>query len=197
MSSCPVLALPDFSQPFTVECDALGVGVGAILSQEGHPIAFESRKLLLHELSYSIYDKEMMAIMHALAKFRQYLVGNRFRVNTDHNSLRHFIGQQGLNDRQQRWVSKVQAFDFDIEYVWGKHNVVADALSRRPVGLSLMSICQVWKPQRLVEYSKDRKAYEVLEGTHADERYRVMDEVIYYKGRIYLVPNLKLRERVL
>eukprot|EP00253_Pinus_taeda_P032644 PITA_32644 len=70
------------------------------LKEEGHPIAFESGKLLTHELSYSIYDKEMLAIMHALAKFRQYLVGNRFRVNTDHISLRHFMGQQGLNDRQ-------------------------------------------------------------------------------------------------
>eukprot|EP00253_Pinus_taeda_P002172 PITA_02172 len=75
MSNCPVLALTDFSQPFTVECDASGLGVGAVLLQEGHPIAFESRKLLPRELSYSIYDKEMLAIMHALAKFRQYLVG--------------------------------------------------------------------------------------------------------------------------
>jgi len=78
MSSCPILELLDFSQPFTVECDASRVGIGAILSQEGHPITFESRKLLPHELSYSIYDKEMLAIMHALAKFRQYLVGNQF-----------------------------------------------------------------------------------------------------------------------
>eukprot|EP00253_Pinus_taeda_P009489 PITA_09489 len=69
MSNCPVLALPDFSQPFTMECDASGEGVGAVLSQDGHPIAFESRKLLPHERSYSIYDKEMLAIMHALAKF--------------------------------------------------------------------------------------------------------------------------------
>jgi len=59
----------------------------------------------------------MLAIMHALAKFHQYLVGNQFRVNTDHNNLRHFMGQQGLNDRQQRWIIKVQAYDFDIEYV--------------------------------------------------------------------------------
>lgn len=83
----------------------------------------------------------------------------------------------------------MQAYDFDIEYVSGKHNVVDDALSRRLTGLSLMSICQDWKVQLLVEYSMDRKACEVMEGTHADERYRVMDEVIYYKGRIYLVPN--------
>jgi len=78
MSNCPVLTLLDFSQPFTVECDASRVGVTAELSQEGHHIAFKSRKLLQHEVSYSIYEKEMLVIIHALAKFRQYLVRNQF-----------------------------------------------------------------------------------------------------------------------
>ena len=91
MSSCPVLALPDFTQPFVLECDASGEGIGAVLMQGGHPIAFESQKLLPHERLYSIYDKEMLAIMHALAKFWQYLVGNRFRVRTDLNNLRFFL----------------------------------------------------------------------------------------------------------
>eukprot|EP00253_Pinus_taeda_P004259 PITA_04259 len=70
MSSCPASALPNFSQPFTVECDASEEGVGAILSQDGHPISFESQKLLPQERSYSIYDKEMLGVMYALAKFR-------------------------------------------------------------------------------------------------------------------------------
>jgi len=52
------------------------------------------------ERSYIIYDKEMLAIMHALAKFRQYLVGNKFVVKTEHNSLKHFLGQKDLNERQ-------------------------------------------------------------------------------------------------
>ena len=69
----------------------LGEGISAVLMQGGHPIAFESQKLLPHERLYPIYDKEMLAIMHALAKFRQYLVGYRFRVRTDHNSLRFFF----------------------------------------------------------------------------------------------------------
>jgi hypothetical protein len=91
MSSCPVLDFSDFTQPFVLECDASGVGIGAVLMQRNHPIAFESRKLRDYEKLYSIYDKEMLAIMHSLAKFRHYLVGNRFKVKTDHNSLRIFL----------------------------------------------------------------------------------------------------------
>ena len=130
MSSCPVLAIPDFSSPFELYCDASGEGIGAILTQHKHPIAFESRKLKNIERTYSVYDKEMLAIMHALEKFRQYLICGKFIVKTDHNSLRFFLSQKDLNDRHQKWVSKLQAYDFDIEYMKGKNNIVADALSR-------------------------------------------------------------------
>jgi hypothetical protein len=132
MCTCPVLALPDFAQPFTMECDASEEGIGAVLMQNRHPIVYESRKLRGPELLCTIYDKEMLAIMHALAKFRQYLVGAKFVVTTDHNSLKYFLDQKDLNERQQKWVSKIQAYDFDIEFVKGKNNVVAYALSRRP-----------------------------------------------------------------
>jgi len=86
--------------PFVLECDASGEGIGAVLMQGGHPITFESWKLLPHERLYSIYDKEMLAIMYALAKYRHYLVGNRFRVRTDHNSLKFFLEQKKLQERQ-------------------------------------------------------------------------------------------------
>jgi hypothetical protein len=115
MSTCHVLALPDFLQPFVLECDALGVGIGAVLMQGGYPIVFESRKLDDSEILYSVYDKEMLVIMHALTKFRQYLVGNRFVVKIDHNSLKYFLDKKDPSERQQKWVSKIQAFDFDIE----------------------------------------------------------------------------------
>ena len=82
--------------------------------------------------------------MHALIKFRQYLVGNKFVVKTDHNSLRYFLTQKDLNERQQKWVSNIQAFDFDIEYVKGKNNVVVDALSRIS-SISLMDVAENWK----------------------------------------------------
>jgi len=71
MSSTPILAMPDFTKPFAVECDTSGFGLGAVLMQEGHPIAFESRKLNKRESLKSTYDKEMLAIIHALTKWRQ------------------------------------------------------------------------------------------------------------------------------
>lgn len=167
MSSCPVLALPDFSKPFVLECDASGSGIGAVLMQDRHPIAFESRKLRGSEILYSTYDKEMLAIMHALAKFRQYLVGSKFTVKTDHNSLRYFPEQKELNERQQKWVSKIQAYDFDIEYVKGKNNIVADALSRRPVVRDCYITSEIstdWRSQLLVEYSKNAHACQIMDG---------------------------------
>jgi hypothetical protein len=100
MSTYPVLALPDFDIPFTLECDASGEGIGAMFMQNRHPLAYERRKLRGPELLYSIYDKEMLAIMHALAKFRKYLVRARFVVKSDHNSLKYLLEQKDLNERQ-------------------------------------------------------------------------------------------------
>ena len=116
MSNCLILALPDFSKPFVLECDASGEGIGAVLKQGQNPVAFESRNIQQHDNIYPIYHKEMLAIMHAFIKFRKYLVGNKFVVRTDHNSLRYFLTQKDLNERQQKWVSKIQEFDFDIEW---------------------------------------------------------------------------------
>ena len=91
MSSCLVLALPDFTRPFVVKCDASREGIRTVLIQNHHLIAFESRKLKDYKRHYSIYDKEMLAILHALTKFSQYLVGSRFKIKTDHNNLKYFL----------------------------------------------------------------------------------------------------------
>lgn len=71
MTSCPVLALPDFSKPFELHYGAFGEGVGVLLMQDKHLISYESRKLRGPERSFNIYDKEMLTIMHDLAKFRK------------------------------------------------------------------------------------------------------------------------------
>ena len=91
MGTCPVLTLLDFTLPFVLECDASDEGIGAVLMQGGHPIVFKRWKLIQPARLYSIYDKEMLAIMHALTKFRQYLVGSKFVVKTDHNRLKYFL----------------------------------------------------------------------------------------------------------
>jgi hypothetical protein len=101
IGTCPMLALPDFTLPFVLECDASGEGIGGVLMQGGHPIVFESRNLIRPERLYSIYDKEMLAIMHALTKFRQYLVGIKFVVKTNHNNLKYFLEKKDLSDCQE------------------------------------------------------------------------------------------------
>jgi hypothetical protein len=197
MSSYLVLALLNFTQPFVLECDASGEGIGAVLMQQKHPIAYGRRNLSATERLYSIYGKEMLAIMHALAKFRQYLVGGKFVVKTDHNSFRHFLGQKDLNERQQKWVSKIHAYDFDIEYVKGKKNAVVDALSRRQEMCSLSEISADWKSELLVEYSKSKFACEVMDNSVQDDRYKVVDDIIYYKDCIYLVLESTLKEKIM
>jgi hypothetical protein len=118
-------------------------------------------------------------------------------VKTDHNNLKYFLEQKDLSERQQKWVTKVHAFDFDIEYVKGKKNIVADALSRRLATCSLTEILVDWKSHLLVEYSKNKFTCEVMDGQIHDDRYRVIDDVIFYKDRVYLVPDSWLKKKIL
>ena len=192
-----MLTILYFSLPFFVECDASREGIGAVLTQRGNLIEFESKKLNQLEKGYSIYDKEMLAIMHALQKFRQYLLCGRFIVKIDHNSLRFFLNQRDLNDHKKKWLRKFQAYDFDIEYMKGKNNVVVDALSRKPTLCSLTSISTDRKVSIILEYAKDSFATKILDKLVDDNRYKVVDELIYYKNRIFLVPGSKTKERIL
>jgi hypothetical protein len=139
----------------------------------------------------------MLEIMHALTKFRQYLVGSKFVVKTDHNSLKYFLEKKDLNERQQKWMTKVHAFNFNIEYVKGKKNIMADALSRRPVTCSLMEISTDWKSHLLMEYSKNKFSCEVMDGKISNDRYMVIDDVLFYKDRVYLVSDSGLKKKIL
>ncbi|KAJ9564492.1 hypothetical protein OSB04_000458 [Centaurea solstitialis] len=131
MANLPTIALPDFSKSFDVPTDASGMGIGAVLSQNDHPIAFFSKKLGPRMLSASAYTRELYAITEAVHKWRQYLSGRRFRIFTDHHSLRHLLTQVIQTPDQQKWAAKLLGYEFEIFYKLGRDNRVADALSRQ------------------------------------------------------------------
>lgn len=131
MITTPVLILPDFTKPFIVETDASAIAIGVVLSQEGHPIAFFSKKMCGRMQTASVYVREMFAITESVKKWRQYLIRRHFHIFTDQKSLKNLLAQTFQTPEQQKWASKLQGFSFDISYKPGKANLVADALSRK------------------------------------------------------------------
>ena len=112
----PVLALPNFDKVFEVECDASGVGIGAVLSKEKWPLAYVSEKLNEAKRKYSTYDKEFYALVHALEYWRHYLVAAEFILHSDHEALKFIQGQHNLNPRHAKWVEYLQSFHFMIHH---------------------------------------------------------------------------------
>ena len=104
MTQAPVLSLPDFSKHFIVETDALGSGLGAVLMQEGKPVAYFSKAIMGRALGRSTYEKELMTIVHSIHQWRNYLLGRHFRIRTDHSSLKYLLEQQITTmDQQSSW----------------------------------------------------------------------------------------------
>lgn len=130
----PVLQCPDFDLPFTVQTDASGVGLGAVLLQgeEGNqlPIQYISRKLFPREKRYSTIEKEALAIKWALDTLKYYLIGKEFVLETDHRALQWIHKMKDTNARITRWYLSLQPFCFKIQYKPGHTNVIADFLSR-------------------------------------------------------------------
>ncbi|RVW92515.1 Transposon Tf2-8 polyprotein [Vitis vinifera] len=132
LTTTPTLAMPNFNEPFTIETDASGDGIGAVLTQQGRPIAYMSRALGVTKRSWSIYAKEMLAIVEAIRTWRPYILGRKFFIRTDQRSLKYFLEQRVTTSEQQKWVAKLLGYDYEIIYRPGKENSAADALSRRP-----------------------------------------------------------------
>ena len=110
--------------------DACSDGLGGVLTQEGHVIAYESRKLKVHEKNYATYDLELAAIIHALKMWRHHLIGKKFVLMTDNKGLKYLLDQPNLNARQARWLAFLSEYDFEIQHIKGKENKVVDALNR-------------------------------------------------------------------
>jgi hypothetical protein len=131
LMSPPVLVMPDLQKGFYIYCDACDQGLGCVLMQEGHVIAYPSRQLQKHELNYPTHDLELVAVVHALKIWRHYIMGTKCQVYTDHKSLKYIFTQKDLNLRQHRWLELIKDYDLEIHYHPGKANLVADALSRK------------------------------------------------------------------
>ena len=133
----PVLRIPNFDLQFVVTTDASLVSVGGILEQDFgqglQPVAYESRKLNPAETRYSAYERELLGMVWAIGKWRHYLEGTHFIVQTDHSSLRHLPNQPSVNRRIWKWVSILQGYDLEIRHIPGKVNP-ADALTRQAKG---------------------------------------------------------------
>jgi hypothetical protein len=125
------MRIADPNEDFMVCTDACKEGLGGVLSQNGLVVCFESRKLKEHEKLYAIHDLELEAIVHALKKWRNYLMGKRFELRTDHNGMRYLFDQPTLNARQSRWLEFLCEYDFDIKNIKGRENKVVDALNKR------------------------------------------------------------------
>jgi hypothetical protein len=100
--------------------------------ETARPIAFDSMTFKNAELNYPVHEKELLAVIHALKKWRVDLLGSPFFIYTDHKTLENFNVQKDLSRRQARWMEFMSQFDTKIVYIKGEENMVADALSRLP-----------------------------------------------------------------
>lgn len=166
-----VLAHPDFSKPFILSTDASTDGLGAVLSQvsEGseraRPIAFASKTLNRAQSKYPAHRLEFLALKWAVCeKFSHWLKGHVFTAWTDNNPLSHILTKPKLDACEQRWVAKLAAYEFDVKYVPGPKNVVADALSREPFVLKRIGERLISEPYHcLLKESENVSGGEVQE----------------------------------
>jgi hypothetical protein len=164
LTNAPILRIVDPNEDFLVCTDACNEGLGGFLTQNGFFICYESRKLKEHERHYDTYDLGLEAIVHALRKWRHYLMGKMFELKTDHNGLKYLFDQPTLNVRQIRWLEFLCEYDFDIKHIKGKENKVADALSRRVNELhaTTISMYQSDLKDKIIEADKSDWQYKEL-----------------------------------
>jgi len=190
LTHAPVLQLPDPKKPYVVWSDASIVGTGAVLLQEGKPVAYTSRKLSPAEVNYSTTDQECLGIVTALREWRCYLEGAvGLEIWTDHHPLIYLQSQSRdniLSRRQARWMEELTRFNFTIQYKKGKDNI-ADPLSRiydsAPLLASIhLSIANALRDKLLQGYKQDknfvanakRRNYTLRDGLFYDKRDRII-----------------------
>lgn len=202
--SAPVMSLPNFYKQFTVETDASDSGIGAVLLQDNHPIAFVSKALGPRTRGLSTYEKEYLAILLAIDQWCTYLQVGEFRIVTDQRSLAHLNDQHLHTQWQHKALTKMLGLQYVIVYRKGSENTAADALYGKPVHqetlLAVSSAKPTWFDDVSKGYQEDEDAKKLLaklvlkpEGV---DGFILRDGIIRQKGRIWLGFNPSLQTKV-
>ncbi|XP_071900987.1 uncharacterized protein [Coffea arabica] len=168
--------------------------IGAVLLQEGRPVAYFSEKLNGAALNYSTYDKELMTLVRALQTWQHYLRPREFVLHTDHESLKHIKSQDKLSKRHARWITFIDSFTFVIKYKTGKTNVVADALSRRYTLITTLDAKLLGFEFLKDLYATDSDFGEIFVSLprHSREHYFISQGFLYYKDKL-CIPKSSMR----
>ena len=128
----PVLAYFDKTKKHTIQCDASKKGLGAVLLQESKPVMYVSRALTETEQRYSNIERELLAIVFALERLNHYTFGRTITVQSDHQPLQSIWKRSivSASPRMQRLLLRLAHYDINTDFLWGKENAIADALSR-------------------------------------------------------------------
>jgi hypothetical protein len=204
LCSAPVLGIPDFSKTFHIETDASGYGVGAVLLQDGHPLAFISKALAPRNQGLSAYEKEYLAIIMAVEQWRHYLLQAEFIIHTDHRSLVHLNEQRLHTPWQQKVFTKLLGLRYRVVYRRGVDNQAAHALSRRALQLELAVVSSpvhTWMHDLQQWYQSDTEARQIMMQLLLDPAsrppYKLQNGIIMYRGRIWLGQNIAFQSKVL
>jgi hypothetical protein len=188
--SAPVLALPDFTTTFLVETGASALGVGAVLMQKGHPLAFLSKALGPKSRGLSTYEKEYLVVILAVQQWRPYLQHHEFIILTDHKSLTQVNEQRLHTSWQHKVFTKLLGLQYKVQYRPGSENRVADALSRCvPADLhALSTVVPQWLLDVQASYAHDAEAQSLLSrlsvGPAAVPHFTLNAGLLRYKDRI-------------
>ena len=198
LCNAPVLKLPDWQSdsPFVIYTDASYKGIGGVLMQDGHAIAFESRKLNQAELNYPPTEIEMLAVVHCIKLWRCYIEGRETHIYTDHKPNTTFNTQAVLSRRQATWIDILQSYNLTWHYEKGE-KMIADALSRNPVHdsnhkqvlLGVMRAKSSLKPSNLVKRLHDAYQDDPWFKETENVTKLVYKEGLYYNGSCIVVPN--------
>ncbi|SGZ27798.1 BQ5605_C026g10191 [Microbotryum silenes-dioicae] len=216
VTSLDCLRPPDHSAnaaPFWVMTDASNQGIGGVLLQGqewkvARPIAYWSRQYIPAERNYPTHEQELLAIVEALKEWRIDLLGGHFHILTDHSTLEHFQTQRTvLSRRQARWLDTLAEFDYDLRYLPGEDNIIADAMSRysftNPLptlvaGVSHVKLSDAVKQQILDAYETDPFCQQAMSNIGSvTSDFKIVDALLYLRGRLIIPSLAPLRESIL